>query len=115
MPYIANRRMNLAGKIYERGEVVPDKVMNDIDPGRQGALTRTRLIIEVETVPKPPGDMCPHCEEGPFQRLAQHISLKHEDILLGDDEVKVEADQAEAGAEPVAEETDLPEESDGNS
>lgn len=115
MPYIANRRMNLAGKIYERGEVVPDKVMNDIDPGRQGALTRTRLIIEVETVPKPPGDMCPHCDEGPFQRLAQHISLKHEDILLSDDEVMAEAEQAEAGAEPVAEETDLPEETDGNS
>jgi hypothetical protein len=84
MPYIANKKMILAGKDYNKGDSVPDEVMGAIDAGRQGALIRTRLIIEVEGVPAPAGDMCPHCSKGPFQRLAQHVSLKHEDILLAE-------------------------------
>lgn len=94
MPYIANKKMNLAGKMYAKGDVIPEKVYEDIPVHRQGALERTRLIIEVESVPKPPGDMCPHCDEGPFQRLAQHISLKHEDILLAEDEAPAEVEES---------------------
>lgn len=86
MPYVANKNMNLAGKIYAKGDLIPPGVIEDIPAHRQGALTRTRLIIEVEAVEKPSGDMCPHCEEGPFQRLAQHVTLKHDDILLAEDQ-----------------------------
>jgi hypothetical protein len=102
--YLANKKMNLAGTIYEKGEVVPAKVMSEITENRKGALLRTRLIIEVETAPKPEGDMCPHCKEGPFQRLAQHVSLKHEDILLAEDEHTLPADEAEGDDSPTEEE-----------
>ena len=104
MPYIANKTMNLSGRVYAKGEHIPDDIYAAIPAGRQGALTRTRLVIEVETVPEPPGDMCPHCGDGPFQRLAQHVSLKHEELLTEEAEVSVD--------ESV---TDSPEETDGNS
>ena len=91
--YLANKKMNLAGKSYDKGEAIPQKVIENIDPHRMGALTRTRLIIEVETAPKPAGDMCPHCGDGPFQRLAQHVSLKHEDILLAEDDTPNEEEE----------------------
>lgn len=98
--YIANKTMNLSGKEYQKGTEVPQRVFNKIAPYRQDALVRTKLIIEVDAMPKPPGEDCPHCDEGPFQRLAQHISLKHEDI-------KVEVSETAAD--------EIPEESDGNS
>lgn len=85
MSYQANKTINLSGTLYQRGQHVPDKVVSDIPEHRRGALLRTRLLIEVETGPKPAGDMCTHCGEGPFQRLAQHISLKHEDVLLSEE------------------------------
>lgn len=100
--YLANKKMNLAGTTYNRGDHIPAKVIEEIAPHRLGALTRTRLIIEVETGPKPAGDMCPHCGDGPFQRLAQHISLKHEDILLAEDGTTLPAD--EVGDDSPAEE-----------
>lgn len=103
--YLANKTMNLAGTVYKKGEAVPSKVMEDISEHRKGALLRTRLIIEVETAPKPEGDMCPHCDEGPFQRLAQHISLKHEDILLAEDEEPaLPVDEIEEGDDSPTEE-----------
>lgn len=106
MPYIANKTMNLSGKVYAKGEHIPDSVYANIPAGRQGALTRTRLVIEVETVPEPPGDMCPHCGDGPFQRLAQHVSLQHREVLLTEDEAEVSVEESV---------TDSPEETDGNS
>ena len=93
MSYKANKDMTLAGTMYKRGELVPDSVVADIPDYRRGAMFRTRLLIEVETGPKPEGDMCPHCGEGPFQRLAQHVSLKHEDILLAEDENPAEEEE----------------------
>jgi len=100
MSYVANKKMNLAGMDFTKGEEVPDETFNEMGTARQGAMLRTRLIIEVETIPTPPGDPCPHCDEGPFQRLAQHISTKHK--------AETEA-MVEVSAEQV------PEESDGNS
>lgn len=84
MPYIANKTMNLGGKVFSKGTEIPASVMAKIEERRQGSLIRTRLIVEVEEAPVPSGDMCPHCGEGPFQRLAQHVSLKHDDILLAE-------------------------------
>ncbi len=78
MSYVANKKMNLAGTSFAKGEQVPDEVFEEIGTARQGAMLRTRLIIEVEVIPTPLGDMCPHCDEGPFQRLEQHISMKHQ-------------------------------------
>ncbi len=101
MPYLANKKMNLAGTQYDKGTEVPEETFRDIPDYRQGALLRQRLIIEVEVVPTPPGDMCPHCDEGPFQRLSQHVSMKHADVQTEDLDIKVSAN--------------LPEESDGNS
>ena len=95
MPYVANKRMNLAGTDYPKGTPVSDKTFHEIPTYRQGALLRQRLIIEVESLPTPPGEMCPHCDKGPFKRLEQHISLKHQA------DVSVSAE--------------IPEESDGNS
>lgn len=85
MSYLANKRMNLAGTVYERGTIIPTDVIEDIQPLRLESLKRTRLIVETEAPAAPAGDMCPHCGDGPFQRLAQHVSLKHEDILDNED------------------------------
>ena len=99
MPYVANKKMLLDGKDYAKGVEIPAKTFDDMAVYRQGAMLRTRLIIEVEALPTPPGDMCPHCDEGPFQRLAQHVKMKHEAEVA---EVTVSADQ-------------VPEEANGNS
>jgi hypothetical protein len=79
MPYLANKTMNLFGVIYERGTSIPEKVFLDIPVDRQGALIRTRLVLEIEAAP---GASCSICGEGPFARLAQHLSLKHPDLGL---------------------------------
>jgi len=81
MHYVANKNMNLNGKNYAKGDSVSEKTFNAMADFRQGAMLRTRLIIEVETVPVRPGDMCPHCDKGPFQRLSQHVSMSHEDLV----------------------------------
>jgi len=81
MHYVANKKMNLAGKLYDKGDPVSDKTFNEMADFRRGAMLRTRLIIEVETLPVRPGDMCPHCDKGPFQRLSQHVSMSHEDLV----------------------------------
>lgn len=103
MPYLANKTMNLSGTEYRKGEPVPSRVVDKIPEYRLGSLLRTRLLIEVDTLP---GDMCPHCEGGPFQRLAQHISLKHEDVLPPSESPDTEAS--------VEVSDDSPEETDGN-
>jgi hypothetical protein len=104
MSYLANKRMNQAGTVYEKGTTIPSDVIQDIMPLRLDALKRTRLIVEVETAPKPAGDMCPHCTEGPFQRLAQHISLKHEEVLDSLDEVSDNEDDLPVGEDSPQEE-----------
>lgn len=82
MYYVANKnKMNLGGKTYAKGDHVSDETFEAMATNRQGAMLRTRLIIEVEALPVTPGDMCPHCDKGPFQRLAQHVSVKHPDLV----------------------------------
>lgn len=85
MHYVANKKMILAGQEYAKGDPLAEGVFEKIAPNRQGALLRTRLIIEVEGVIQTPmpakgdeGDMCPKCDGGPFKRLEQHISMKHD-------------------------------------
>ena len=81
MYYVANKKMNLAGKQYAKGDTVSEETFSAMAEFRQGAMLRTRLIIEVEALPVRPGDMCPHCDKGPFQRLSQHVSMKHQDLV----------------------------------
>lgn len=100
MHYVANKKMKLAGTDFAKGEEIPGELFDEIPDHRAGALLRTRLIIEVETVPTPAGDMCPHCDGGPFHRLAQHISMTHQEVLIQVDETSVDQ---------------IPEESNGNS
>jgi len=83
MTYIANKKMNLGGRVFAKGEGIPAKVISAIAEPRLASLLRTRLVIAVEDSTAASGDMCPHCGEGPFQRLAQHVSMKHDDELLG--------------------------------
>lgn len=83
MPHVSGRTMTLLGKEFANGEVVPEGLVTAIPPLRLAALKRTGLLREVlEVVELPPeataGELCPECGEGPFVRLAQHISAKHE-------------------------------------
>lgn len=79
MPFVANKKMTLAGAEYFKGQQIPTRAFHAIASHRQGALLRTRLVLEVAATPAQ-GDFCPHCESGPYSRLAQHISLKHPDL-----------------------------------
>lgn len=91
MPKLANKTMNLAGTIYQKGSPIPERVWKGIRPDRQGALIRTKLVLDVDTVDVD-GDPCPHCGEGPFSRLAQHISLKHPEVF---EDIETEDDTSE--------------------
>lgn len=79
MAYVANKEMILFEKSYAKGVEIPAKVFSKMDPARQGAFLRTKLILEVDAPPVV-GEACPHCGKGPYARLAQHISLKHPDV-----------------------------------
>ena len=99
MPYVANKnRMNLGGRLFRKGEQVPDDEFEKIPQNRQRALVRTRLIMEVELDQVPPQDefqegICARCGEGPFKRLEQHITMKHE--LASSDDSDEDDDSSE--------------------
>lgn len=90
MPWITGKTINLGGRTYQRGEFVPQAVIDSIAPGRFGSLERLRMIQQVtpgqaEALTEEPhdspdeeGENCPQCGAGPFRRLAQHISQMHE-------------------------------------
>ncbi len=101
MPYQSNKNMKLGAKDFRKGEEITEEEFAEIPAHRQGALLRTRLIIEVEAVSLPPGDDCPLCDAGPFQRLEQHISMVHGPENVTEEEVEVEV-----SADPATEESD---------
>jgi hypothetical protein len=90
--YIAGRRMFVLGTQYEPGQVIPDSVLAEIPTNRVDSMKRTRYLVETITAIPEPGEedfvevgivpeaegMCPQCGEGPFTRLARHITAKHE-------------------------------------
>lgn len=91
--YVAGRRMMFLGTEYEPGQVVPDSVLSAIPNNRLDSMKRTRYLVETITAVPEPGEedfvevafvpddtegMCPQCGKGPFTRLAQHVTAKHE-------------------------------------
>lgn len=89
----SGRRQILAGKSFERGTDIPDEVLATIPPNRIASMKRVGLLLEavVEVTDEaeveamiaegaPVEGICPQCGEGPFNRLARHISAKHESI-----------------------------------
>jgi hypothetical protein len=80
------RPMVLMGRSFDKGEVVPSRVLADIPEGRYRSLTNVGLLkefpdeAEVKPTPvaeAPAGVLCPQCGEGPFKRLDRHMT-KHE-------------------------------------
>lgn len=99
--FCTGKSMTLSGQPFDRGQIVPDSVLSAIPPHRLGSLVRTGLLLEsreavpeatdevstagvvestVEPVEAVSEDMCPQCGEGPFVRLARHITAKHEEL-----------------------------------
>lgn len=79
MAWIANKSMMLAGSLVDRGGPVPASVIQSIPTSRLGSLVRLNLIQEVPD-PEPSGELCEVCGEGPFQRLASHMTRSHPDL-----------------------------------
>lgn len=85
---ISGRRQTLYGQTFERGDIVPESVLMVIPPNRRSSMERLSLLLKQETpvteevVPElvEPEGMCPQCGEGPFSRLARHITAKHEEL-----------------------------------
>ena len=86
----------MAGAEYQPGDVVPDSALATLPANRLDAMKRTRYLVEKVTAVAEPGEeafisvemgpepvvegICPQCGEGPFSRLARHITAKHESI-----------------------------------
>lgn len=87
MPYRAGGQLLLGERQFARGEVIPESIIVSIPYGRFGSLVRVGLLREdlaATPAPEPKAanaQMCAICGEGPFQRLARHMT-KHDDVLL---------------------------------
>lgn len=87
MPYRAGATMRLGEREFARGEVIPESVVISIPYGRFGSLVRTGLLREdLKAAPapeleQPASNMCPVCGEGPYIRLARHMT-KHDNELM---------------------------------
>lgn len=87
MPYRAGATMWLGNREFRRGEVIPESIIVSIPYGRFGSLTRTGLLLEdLKATPAPEAEqedsnICPVCGEGPYQRLARHMT-KHDNALI---------------------------------
>ena len=80
MVWISRRNMMLGTFHAKRGKVVPDKVINELNPGRMRSLTNVGHLADVEDGQL--GEDCPICGEGPFTRLARHTTAKHDDAPI---------------------------------
>ena len=82
MPYRSGKEQTLVGRHFGRGDVVPPAILAAIPRYRFGALTRTGLLVEEITMTGSAanilGEMCSVCGEGPFTRLARHMTARHE-------------------------------------
>ena len=84
--YRTRRSMNLSGDHYPKGTLVPEDVVGQIPTGRLRSLVNTGLFVEVSPMDLAAAEesaaqgleRCPICKKD-FKRLAQHISMKHED------------------------------------
>ncbi len=72
----------------KKGSVIPEKVIAKIPELRWKALLRTGLIREVEAAQI--GEYCEVCGEGPFQRLARHMTAVHDDEMIAAASVTME-------------------------
>lgn len=88
MPYLVRKRMNLDGKAYTPGDLVPQSVVESIRPGRLGSMVRLRHLQEVtpnqatkvrreSTTPSSGGEKCPVCDGGPYKNLNGHMTKMH--------------------------------------
>ena len=89
MPYLVRKRMNLDGKAYTPGDLVPQGVVESIRPGRLGSMVRLRHLEQVTpsqatnahresaTPSKQEGDTCPVCNGGPYKSLKGHMTKMH--------------------------------------
>lgn len=73
--WISRRNMALGPFAAKRGGVVPDHVIAGINPLRLRALVNVGHLAEVEASSL--GEQCPKCGEGPFIRLAKHMTSMH--------------------------------------
>ena len=83
--------MTLGGQTYAPGDIIPQRVVDVIAPGRFGSMVRLRHLEEVTQTqavkavqkadqPTPVeegGEMCPICSEGPYKNLAGHMTKMH--------------------------------------
>ncbi len=76
MAFISNRNMTLGDQVIERGQVIPQSVIDAIPPLRYNSLLRVKHIVEVPDDEQ--GELCDICGEGPFVRLARHVTAKHD-------------------------------------
>ena len=82
MPYIAARPRLIGGTVYERGQMVDTSAFSI---AKLGSMIRAGLLIQadeaefagVQVIADP--NVCPVCDEGPFKRLAQHITRTHKE------------------------------------
>jgi hypothetical protein len=88
MPYLVRRRMNLDGKAYVPGDVIPQSVVDSIRPGRLDSMLRLRHLEAAtpnqaareaqESNPSPDeGEPCPVCGGGPYRNLRGHMTKMH--------------------------------------
>ena len=88
MPYLVRKRMNLAGKAYIPGDLLPQGVVDSIRPGRFDSMVRLRHLEEVtpnqaareaqKSNPSPEkGKPCPVCGGGPYRNLQGHMTKMH--------------------------------------
>ena len=92
MPYVATKPRLIAGHKYARGEAVDTSALTT---AKLASLIRVGLLIQrdqaasvdvkvvevpmVEAEPvEPEGEICPQCDEGPFQRLYMHMRIHEE-------------------------------------
>jgi len=80
--------MNLDGKAYVPGDLVPQKLVDSIRPGRFDSMVRLRHLEQVtpsqavtahreSTTPSTEGATCPICNGGPYKSLKGHMTKMH--------------------------------------
>lgn len=90
MAHVSNRNMTLAGKEFEKGQMITPSELAEIPEVRLRRMLRTHLILDVPD--SEAGDICEICGEGPFTRIARHMTAKHDnsaEILKAIDEAQV--------------------------
>lgn len=111
MPYIATRAKTIAGRPYQRGELVDTTslplpklatlvrvgyivqadrademaVQPIISSAPEPVIEAPEPVIEVEATEEV-GELCPTCGAGPFTNLRLHISRMHESLDDDDEE-----------------------------